>query len=191
MSRLRKVPTTALSLTCQTADMQSPTPDYPKPDYRPPTQRFSVTSPRTSPRISLVLLSMNSRDQLTPQHVSPLAHASPRRALATTHDTMKTTSTTVAHNYRSTKSLHYSPQVQTYTKADCYTYICDILWYIRFPALLLVSVWPSGPLWIWRDVGCHSNLVCCSRGMLDAPPGTCVSNRPVCAGISVCSDVIV
>ena len=27
---------------------KSPTPDYPKPDYQPPTQRFSVTSPRTS-----------------------------------------------------------------------------------------------------------------------------------------------
>ena len=25
-------------------------------------------------------------------------------------------------------------------------YMCDIPWYIRFPALLLVSVWPSGPL---------------------------------------------
>ena len=24
--------------------------------------------------------------------------------------------------------------------------VCDIPWYIRFPALLLVSVWPSGPL---------------------------------------------
>ena len=27
---------------------KSPTPDYPKSDYQPPTQRFSVTSPRTS-----------------------------------------------------------------------------------------------------------------------------------------------
>ena len=26
---------------------KSPTPDYPKPDYQPPTQRFSVASPRT------------------------------------------------------------------------------------------------------------------------------------------------
>ena len=38
-----------------------------------------------------------------------------------------------------------------------------------FPALLLVSMWYSGPLWIWGDVSCHDILVCVRGGCWRRP----------------------
>ena len=38
---------------------------------------------------------------------------------------------------------------------------------------------------MWPDVSCHDILVVCAREMLEAPPGTRVSNRPLCTRISV------
>ena len=64
-------------------------------------------------------------------------------------------------------------------------------------------VYTGFPLYCWCQCGILDHyrygvmsvamkLSCvCARGMLEAPPGTRVSNRPVCTRISVCSDVIV
>ena len=39
-----------------------------------------------------------------------------------------------------------------------------------FPALLLVSVWYSGPLYIWGDVSCHDIIVCVCVGDAGGAP---------------------
>ena len=64
-------------------------------------------------------------------------------------------------------------------------YICNIPSIYRFPALLLVSVWYSGPLWIWGDVSCHDILVCVRGGCWRRPLEHASLQRPVCTRICV------